>query len=238
MSNHVPPDELHDRAWELLPWIVNGRLVRDDEPWVARHLDECAECRREIEIQSDIRSALVSEARVEYAPQASLQKLLARIEGIDHASPRDPVSNEPFATSAPLRRKPTVAPVSRLPRWLVYTLAVQCAAVAAIAVFVGWATTERFFAPNYQTLSAREPTAAAGGNLHVVLAPAVTVTEFQSLLETTHARVVAGPSAARVWTLVVPYSADTLEFAALNRKLRSDPRIAFVEPVAAAETNR
>ena len=35
MSNHVPPDELHDRAWELLPWIVNGRLVRDEEPWVA-----------------------------------------------------------------------------------------------------------------------------------------------------------------------------------------------------------
>ena len=237
MSNHLPPDELHDRAWELLPWIVNGRLGRDDEPWVARHLDECAECRREIEIQSDIRSALVSEARVEYAPQASLQKLLARIEGIDHASPRDPVSNEPFATSAPLRREPTVAPASRLPRWLIYTLGAQCAAVAAIAILVGWQTTERFFAPNYQTLSAREP-AAAGGNLHVVLAPAVTVTEFQSLLELIHARVLAGPSAAHVWTLGVPYSTDTPQFAALIRNLRSDSRITFVEPVAAAETNR
>ena len=135
MSNHVPPDELHDRAWELLPWIVNGRLVRDDEPWVRRHLDECAECRREIEIQSDIRSALIGEARVEYTPQASFQKLVARMEEIDHASPRDPISNEPSAAPALLRRQPTVAPASRLPRWLIYTLGAQCAAVAAIAIF-------------------------------------------------------------------------------------------------------
>jgi hypothetical protein len=233
MSNHVSADELHDRAWELLPWIVNGRLVREEEPWIARHLDECAACRREIEVQSDIRSALVGEARVEYTPQASFQKLVARIEEIDHASPHDPISSGPAAVSAVLRRKPAVAPASRLPRWLVYTLAVQCAAVTAIAIFVGWGATERFLAPNYQTLSAREPAAPAGGNLHVVLAPTVTVTEFQSLLELMHAQVLAGPSAAHVWTLVVPYAADSAEFAALIRNLRSNPRIAFVEPVAA-----
>ena len=87
--------------------------------------------------------------------------------------------------------------------------------------------------PNYQTLSAREPAAAAGGNLHVVLAPTVTVTEFESLLELIHARVLAGPSAAHVWTLVVPYSTGSPEFAALIHNLRSNPRIAFVEPVAA-----
>ena len=160
------------------------------------------------------------------------------MEEIDHASPRDPISNEPSAAPALLRRQPTVAPASRLPRWLIYTLAAQCAAVAAIAILVGWQTTERFFAPNYQTLSAREPAVAAGGNLHVVLAPAVTVTEFQSLLELIHARVLAGPSAAHVWTLGVPYSTDTPQFAALIRNLRSDSRITFVEPVAAAETNR
>jgi hypothetical protein len=233
MSNHVSADELHDRAWELLPWIVNGRLVREEEPWIARHLDECAACRREIEVQSDIRSALVGEARVEYTPQASFQKLVARMEEIDHASPHDPISSGPAAVSAVLRRKPAVAPASRLPRWLVYTLAVQCAAVTAIAIFVGWGATERFLAPNYQTLSAREPAAPAGGNLHVVLAPTVTVTEFQSLLELMHAQVLAGPSAAHVWTLVVPYAADSAEFAALIRNLRSNPRIAFVEPVAA-----
>jgi hypothetical protein len=237
MSNHVPPDELHHRAWELLPWIVNGRLVRDEEPWVARHLDECAACRREIEVQSDIRSALVGEARVEYTPRASFQKLVARMEEIDHASPHDPISSGPPAMSAVLRRKPTVAAASRLPRWLVYTLAVQCAAVTAIAIFVGWGATERFLAPNYQTLSAREPAVAAGGSLHVVLAPTVTVTEFESLLELMHARVLAGPSAAHVWTLAVPYSTDTPQFAALVHNLRSNPRIVFVEPVA-AEANQ
>ena len=237
MSNHVPPDELHDRAWELLPWIVNGRLVRDEEPWVARHLDECAACQREIEVQSDIRSALVGETRVEYTPQASFQKLVARMEESDHASPRDPISSEPSAVSAVLRREPTVAPASRLPRWLIYTFAVQCAAVTAIAIFVGWGATERFLAPNYQTLSAREPAVAADGNLHVVLAPTVTVTEFESLLELMHARVLAGPSAAHVWTLAVPYSTDTPQFAALVRNLRSNPRIVFVEPVA-AEANQ
>jgi len=72
------------------------------------------------------------------------------------------------------------------------------------------------------------------GNLRIVLAPSVTVAQFQSLLESVGARVVAGPTNANVWTLRLPYLEHSPRFDATLKLLRTDDRVVFAEPVSSA----
>ncbi len=48
MNTRAPHAEVHDRAWDLLPWLVNGRLDQSDGEWLMRHVGECEECAREL----------------------------------------------------------------------------------------------------------------------------------------------------------------------------------------------
>ena len=223
MSAPVSFEEAHDRAWELLPWLVNGRVDHDTDPWLAQHVAACEECRREVELQSAMLSGLAADARVEYAPQASFEKLATRIKEFE---------DEELRQAGVSAREPS--PVMRIPRWLTATLAVQGVFGIALAVLVGLQTYDRLFAPNYQTLTSADPAPVARGNLRIVLAPAATLGDFESLVESLHATVVAGPTSAHVWTLAVPYEVSSARFAKMLESLRADERVALAEPVAAA----
>jgi hypothetical protein len=230
MNQHARPEEVHEEAWELLPWLVNGSLAPDEQARVSRHVEECEECRREIDLQTGIQAALEGDARIEYAPQPSYQKLIGRIEELERAAP------EGEAPRLPRVSRP--APGAGMPRWLTGVLATQGAFVLALALLVGWQSFERFLAPNYQTLTSAEPSTSLRGNLRVVLAPDVTVREFGALLGSMGARVVAGPTDAGAWTLAIPYAAESPKFEAALRQLRLDPRILLAEPIVAATAAR
>jgi hypothetical protein len=217
-------DEAHDRAWELLPWLVNGRIDRGSDEWLVQHVAACEKCHREIELQSTMLAGLAADTRVEYAPQASFEKLATRIKEFE---------DEEHRQTGGSARAP--APVVRMPRWLTATLALQGVFVVAIAVLVGWQTVDRMLAPNYQTLTSAEPASDPRGNLRLVLAPAVTLGDFESLVASLGATVVAGPTSAHVWTLAVPYGVHSSRFAKLLETLRADDRVALAEPLAAAE---
>jgi Putative zinc-finger len=225
VNTHATATESHDKAWELLPWVVNGRLAESDQAWVAQHIEECADCRREIEAQEQIQAALASDARVEYAPSASFQKLVSRIDELERQVPGE-------SPGEMMRVRPPRTPLgtSRLPRWLVVAVAAQGVMVVALAVLAGRQSLERLLAPRFQTLTSAQAPATLHGNLRVVLAPAVTVAEFQSLLESVDAKIVAGPSEARVWTLSVPFSISTHAFDTAIKRLRADARVVLAEP--------
>jgi hypothetical protein len=225
MTSQVPSREVHDQVWELLPWVVNGRLARDDEAWVARHIDECADCKRELQAQEQLQSVLVKDARVEYAPRASFQKLATRIEELERQMP-DASPGEMVRVARPR------APSPRLPRWLLAALAGQGAVVVALAVLVGWQNMDRMMAPRFQTLTTEPNAAAIRGNLRIVLAPSVTVADLRELMRSVNAQIVAGPSDAGVWTLAVPYAASSAEFTSAIERLRADARVALAEPIA------
>src|SRR6267154_6688972 len=70
----------HARAVELLTWKVNGRLAGAEVDWLEAHLEGCSDCRRELAAQRAIRDAIAREPTVEFAPQASFNRLWARIE--------------------------------------------------------------------------------------------------------------------------------------------------------------
>lgn len=224
MSAPASFEEAHERAWELLPWLVNGRIENEAEAWVAQHVAACEECRQEAELQSRMLAGLAADTRVEYAPQASFEKLATRIKEFEHEEVRQAGASV---------REP--APFTRIPRWLTATLAVQGVFGIALAVLVGWQTYDRMLAPSYQTLTSADPAPVVRGNLRIVLAPAVTLGDFESLVDSLGATVVGGPTSAHVWTLAVPYAVSSKPFAKMLETLRADERVALAEPVAAAE---
>ena len=150
-------DEAHDRAWELLPWLVNSRVDRDADAWLTQHVAACDECRREVELQSTMLAGFAADTRVEYAPQASFEKLATRIKEFEDEELRQ--------AGASVREPP---PLTRIPRWLTATLAVQGVFGIALVLLVGWQTYDRMLAPNYQTLTSAEPVTAVQDRKSVV----------------------------------------------------------------------
>ena len=81
----------HARASELLVWMVNGRIEPADRRWLSEHLEGCAACRGELAVERRVRDAVAREPTVEFAPQASFNRLWKRIEGErDLATPDAP----------------------------------------------------------------------------------------------------------------------------------------------------
>jgi hypothetical protein len=236
MTNDATVRQRHAETWELIPWIVNGRASDEDAAGVAEHLAECADCRREIEVQRRLQAEVARNGSLEYAPQASFQKLMSRIEELEREVPE-------VAATGPATR-PAVRPAVRIPRWFVASFVAQSLAMIVLTVFAGWQGIEQLLAPRYQTLTSSEPPPATPsgnlpahgnptsfGNLKIVPAPTVTVTELRSLLKTVGAQVVSGPTDAGVWTLVVPYATTSPAFKTMLGELRADSRVAFAEPI-------
>ena len=62
MSDRVLPlrPNVHKMVDALLPWYVNGTLDGDERDLVVRHLDECAQCRGEVEWLRGLHAACVA----------------------------------------------------------------------------------------------------------------------------------------------------------------------------------
>jgi len=76
---------IHRRAWELIPWVVNGRASGEERRTVEQHLTECGDCREEFDFQMRLHGAMnrppQPEAGADAAAAASLQRLWQRIDG-------------------------------------------------------------------------------------------------------------------------------------------------------------
>ena len=119
----------HARASELLPWMVNGRIEAPDARWVNEHLENCAACRSELAAQRRIRDALTREPTVEFAPQASFNRLWKRIESEDG----EPLPGLPSSAMARHELRRSAAPGrGRLRPWVRATLAAQAAAILVL----------------------------------------------------------------------------------------------------------
>jgi anti-sigma factor RsiW len=220
----VPPDgpSAHDEAQQLLPWWVNGRLSAPDAARFAAHLNGCAECRADVEAERRIRSSLRQSPRVEYAPQASFQKLWSRIEEVELDVPTRPPDDESMVR--PARRSST----SR--HW-------RIAAAVAMGVGVGllfaapWRMSPTNLPATYTTASQPGPVSARSVQIRAVFSPAMTVDELTRIVRETRLAIVEGPSESGVYGLAtVPRSAAAAQDALA--RLRADPRVRFAEPVS------
>ena len=212
----------HRRAWDLIPWVVNGSASDEERRTVEQHLADCADCREEYEFQSRLRGAISRPPRPDgaaddAAASASLQRLWQRIDGEEQPAP------------ARLRR----AGGGSFARGLLLAVLIEAVGIAALSAALWTRDVPRGAAPLYQTLSApAEGTPRA--SIRAVLAPTLTLGELQALLGQAQLQIVAGPSEAGVYSLAPLSQQAAPATQTALAQLRAHPGVRFAEPVDAA----
>jgi anti-sigma factor RsiW len=204
----------HARAFELLPWFVNGSLAADERDAVELHVRSCITCRREFKEQQRLRAAIRSQPAVHVSTQAGFDRL-----------------NRQLATSAHERPRPTnPRPLGAFMRFAV----VGVAGGALLAMLLWLAPAPERGAPNFATLATTP--AARAKQLDLIFAQSITAAEMQALLDEIDGSITAGPSRLGRYTVrVANGETSAAELGDLIERLASDPRVRFVGPALASE---
>jgi len=263
-GSHVAKDDdalnqmrLHQECWELLPWMVNGRLSSADVARLGEHVRECTHCSEELHAQQQLCEAIRREDPVLLAPQASLKKLWQRFEaapaGQDSLA-HDPVRHDPLRhdqwqavrprtvhTNAHSNTTTSSVPPAHArardfkgggtSRRVRFALAAQALLIVGLLGIVSWQTFERWQEPRFMTLTSPTAVSERGGSVRVVFVATATVRDVNNLLRSLHAEILAGPNSAGVFTLGLPIGVNA-DAAALQ--LRNHPRVQFAESMVSA----
>ena len=211
----------HERAAELLTWQVINRLGGDDLNWLLSHLEACAQCRAEQRAQRRIRDAVASQPVVEFAPQASFNRLWQQIEA-------DASIDNPHAPAATSHSQITPA-LGRGPnRWLQGLVAVQSAAIVLLGGAL-WQWQHRSIAADYRTVTEQSRAPSARFEIKVIFADQVRVADVKDILSLTSLAIASGPNAAGIYTLINAETDSREAAQAALPRLRADPRVRFAE---------
>ena len=176
---------------ELLPWYATGTLGEADQQRVARHLESCHDCSRELEDLTHIWRALTELSHQEAQPSVSLaQSVMAQVaaDSIDRGRPQQEGS--------------WAAAIDRwfqsllMPQWVPTLAAVLLIAQMGLLIWVTLPPVER---SEVSTRSVGIQSKAQ--KITVVFQPSATEESIRSMLQRLHARVVDGPTAEGVFTI-------------------------------------
>jgi hypothetical protein len=200
----APEPLAHTRAFELLPWLVNGTLAGPERDAVEQHARACIACRRELKDQQALHAATRARRTVDVSAEAGFDRLSSEIDATPAARRRWQLR---YATAAPF--------------------AVAAAAGVAVLAILLWFTplpdldTER-----YSTLATTPATSET--LLDVVFADTTTAAELQALLDEIGGEIVAGPtSLGRYSVRVAGGQANDAQIRDLLVRLGADPRVKF-----------
>ncbi|MET0534307.1 MAG: zf-HC2 domain-containing protein [Steroidobacter sp.] len=193
----------HEQCWELIPWVVNGRASEVEQRAVLAHVEDCSECRDELQRHREIHSHMRGSDDVIAAPNASWQKLQEQID----------LQPTPAAMKAYRIKRP----------WLVAALWLQLIAIATLAgaLFRSAAPPS----PEYETLSSTQ-TLDRRAAVRVVFAPNASLDKINQLLRSVECDIVAGPSEAGVYTLA---AAENKDVQGIIASLREHSEVLFAE---------
>jgi len=175
----------HKVAHVLLPWLVNGTLKDDELAFVQRHLDECEDCRHEVDWLRELHAACIA-GQATPGASVAFRNLRRELE-----APRE--SQDSIAR---LRRS-----FGGPRRWWQWALAAELAVIVMLGSLL---LTSADGPALYRTLGARNAGTPVSGNLVVVFDPATSVAEVQRILRSAGARIVDGPTQANAYVLDVP----------------------------------
>ena len=214
----------HRRAWEAIPWVVNGSATPAQRRLLDAHLAVCDDCRFELARQRELQSAIASEVPPAVGDiDAGLQRLFARID-------RAREGGRAAAADVPERATPRPAPMS-LSLWLAAAVAVE--AVALVVLGVGFVARSDP-TPGYVTLSDSAP--GRGATIRIVPAPSMRIDDLQRLLQALNLQVVAGPNSVGAYDLAPQADEPARELQIST--LRADPGLRLVEPIDASGAPR
>ena len=207
----------HREVWELLPALVNGTADGAQTRRVERHLDDCADCRAELERERLLRMALSLPA--EHAPdvELGLQRLSGRLDQAGRAR---------SSARLPWRSFPHFAGATLVGVGLVELVALAALLIAGTHLLV---PVSKDSPSDYRTLSDAARQEVVPVRLRLVFDGARPVAELQSALLAQDLVVVDGPSETGVWSL--GFNRKEHDADATARALRRIPGVMFVEPV-------
>jgi hypothetical protein len=220
--NRIP--DTHAEAWNLLPWLANGRIEAADREWVEAHVHTCAECRAELASQRTLATQMRdggTPADAESAQeQRSFDKLWSRIEAAEAAT--TPARNGQVSAATPRGASRTV-------RWLAAAVIVQGLGLALFGI-----SALRGPSSEFQTVTRTAPVTVDAPRLSVVFAPDASIASINTLLEHQGLTLVSGPGLAGNFTAAL--SADAIAAGASAESVAAviskDPNVTVAQPVA------
>lgn len=199
----------HGRAFELLPWLVNGTLAGTEREAVEEHARACIACRRELKEQQRLYAAVRARRTADVSAEAGFEALDGQLDA---------------AASPPWR--------VRYVRAAPFAIA-AAAGIAVLAVLVWFTPLPEMDSQVYSTLA----TSSAGDGLllDIVFAENTTSAEMQQLLDGIGGEIVAGPSNVGRYTVRVGDQRDEAQVRDLLGALAADSRVRFAGPALAED---
>lgn len=201
------------RAWEAMPWVLQGQAPQNQSEWLTQHLETCIDCRAEFEQQSRLRLAMSLPHDIPLDPAEGLARLMARVESHEREQTMRAVGNGR----------------SRILRGLVAVLLIQSIGLGVLSLKL-W--TEPPVALYRTRSQSQEPMAREAEAMHVVPDATMTLAEWDAMLQTMHLQVVEGPNEVGAYTVVLQDS--SVPASKILDQLRGTHRVRLVEPVVHA----
>ncbi len=184
-------------------------------------------------------SAFAEPDRVTYAPGPSFRKLMDRIDGDAKAT----TSGSIKASKAPARTRQATARslrtrLSHVSLWRPPGLAWAASFLVLFGISGMMVTAYRWSQPVYRTHT--DASVVAPNVLHIALDRALPIGEVEELLRKGGARIVEGPGNTGILGVtplgVVPgqttEASTNKQLRALSARLRTDPRVLWIQPLA------
>lgn len=214
------PNSAHRRAWDLIPWVVNGSAGEDERRLVERHAEDCADCREEFDFQCRLRDGMAPRT-TPAAPDAdrALGRFWGRVDAEQTGTMWDSLATQPPPAED--------APGGRWQTALIAAVLVQALGLATL-LGVLW---ERPRGAEYQVLTQPAPTVAG---IRLMPAPGLTLGELHALLERHELQLLQANADATHFALGLRPGAG-LSVAEAVQRLRAEPGVLLAEPLTPAK---
>jgi hypothetical protein len=189
----------HQEIASLFPWYVNDTIDLPQRQRVEAHLEGCAVCRADLQVERRIHESMAVGPGVEYMPAPSLKRLRTRLDAAAVAT-----ADGGTQGAEDLRGKRLPVTPARQVHLKSRRQLLMVASVAAIAVTLGVFRWDH--APpapshgNFHTVTSPAPR-VPDEVIRAVFAPSITLHDLQALLDESGLRIVAGPTEAGVYSL-------------------------------------
>jgi hypothetical protein len=212
----------HEEVWLLLPWLATGRLSASEREMAEEHVRHCSACEQELAVQHLMGKGFTEPDRVTYAPGPSFRKLMDRIDSEEGKEPARRPQSQPS----------WVARLSHVSLWRPPGLAWAASFLLMFGITGMMVQAYRWSQPAYITHTDRS--AVHSSVLHVALDRNIPIGEVEELLRASGAQIDHGPDSSGVLAVTpvgVNGKSSTQQLQALAKRLRTDPRVLWIEPL-------
>jgi hypothetical protein len=242
MDSNTRRSDPHGHCAELIPWLVNGTASGAGAAAARAHLAECSVCQTDYAEQARLCEETRAESPVLFAAEASLQKLMTRVDSAERGALDDVPEPSPSSLdgeAAPEERRERAAALRSGPRpraarsvqWLAAAVVVEAVGLGIVTWLWHTGTVGRSEPASYTVLGDPEPDYGRGAHVRVVFEPGLALSDMQKLLHSVGAHIVGGPTEANVYTLGFSKPVDSgSELSARLQTLRASPSVRFAEP--------